>query len=74
MGIAENVKSVVDKKENKQRNFSESKIKYFVRSADKNAENDIFRTRGEDTSILGERYNAGNYCRSKGEKRKPLMR
>ena len=48
-----------------QRNFAESEIKHFIRSHDKNAENAIFRTRDEGTSILGEIYNAGNNCRSK---------
>ena len=35
MGIMENAKCVVDRKENKQRNFAESEIKNFVRSHDK---------------------------------------
>ena len=34
-------------------------------SHDKNTKNAIFRTRDEGTSILGERYNAGDNCRSK---------
>ena len=65
--MAENSKNVVDRKENDQRNFEESETK--LRSDDKNAVNAIFRTPHEGTSILGERYNAGNHCRSK-EKRK----
>ena len=52
----------------KQRNFAEMETKHYIRSYDKNAENGIFRTRDEDTSILGERYSAGNNCRSR-EKR-----
>ena len=60
MGMAEISKSFVDRKENKQRHFAESETKHFVRSHNINAENAIFRTRDEDTSILGERYNAGN--------------
>ena len=55
MGMAENSKSVVYRKENKQRNFAESKTKHLVRSHNKNAENAIFRTREVSTSILGER-------------------
>ena len=63
-----NSKSAVDRKENKQRNFAESETKHLVRSHNKNAENAIFRTHDEDTSILGERYNAGNNCRSKDKR------
>jgi hypothetical protein len=37
MGMAENSKSVVDRKENKQRNFAESETKHFVTSHNKNA-------------------------------------
>ena len=51
MGMAENSKSVVDRKENKQRNFAESETKHFVRNHNKNA---IFRTSDESTSIFGE--------------------
>ena len=58
--MAENSKYVVDRKENKQRNFAESETKHLVRSHKKNDENAIFRTRGESTSILGERYNLGS--------------
>ena len=61
----------MDRKEIKQRNFAESETKQFVGSHDKNAENAIFRTRGEGTSILGERYNAGNNCRGKGTREAP---
>ena len=43
----------------------------FVRSHDKNAENSIFCTHDESTSILGVRYNAGNNCRSKEEREAP---
>ena len=68
--MAENSKSVVDRKENK-RNFAESETKHLVRSHNKNAENTIFWTRDEGTSILGERYNAGNNCRSKEEREAP---
>jgi hypothetical protein len=32
----------------------------------------MFWTYDKGTSMLGERYNAGNYCRSK-EKREPCM-
>ena len=49
-------------------NFVESEAKNVVRSRDRNTENDVFGTRDEGTSILGERYNAGNNCGSK-EKR-----
>ena len=38
---------MVDRKENKQRNFAESDTKNSVTSQDKNAENAIFRTRDE---------------------------
>ena len=65
MGMAENWKSVVDRKEIKQRHFAESETKYYVRSPDKNYENAIFRTYDEDASIPGEIYNAGNYCTNK---------
>jgi hypothetical protein len=58
---------VADRKEYNQRNFSESETKHLLRSHDQNAENAIFLTRDVGTSILGERYNAGNYCRSKKE-------
>ena len=71
MGIAENCKSVVDRKENQQRNFAETETKHLVRSHYKNAENAIFWTRDEGTSILGEIYNAGNHCRSKGQREAP---
>ena len=71
MGMVKISRSVVDRKENKQRNFAESETKHFVRSHNKNAENAIFRTHNEGTSILGERYNAGNNCRSKEEKEPP---
>ena len=67
MGMAENSKCVVNKKENKQ-NFAEIETKLFVRSHNKNVENAIFRTRDKNTSLLGERYNAGNNCRSKEER------
>ena len=43
----------------KPRNFAESETKPFVRIPDKNAENAMFRTHDEDTSILGERYKLG---------------
>ena len=52
MGIAGNSTSVVDRKENKQRNLAESETKHPVRSHNKNAENAIFRTRDEGTSFL----------------------
>ena len=45
--MAENSKSVVDRKENKQINFAESESKHLVRIHNKNAENAIFRTREE---------------------------
>ena len=61
----------MDRKENKQRNFAESETKQLVRSHNKNAENVIFRTRDEGTSILGEIYNAGNNCSSKEERAAP---
>jgi hypothetical protein len=51
----------------KQRHFEESVTKHFVRSHDKNAENAIFRTRDESTSILGEINN----CWSKGKREAP---
>ena len=44
MGMAENSKSLVDRKENKVRNFAKSETKHLVRSHNKNAENAIFRT------------------------------
>ena len=71
MDVAESSKSVVDRKENKQRNFAESETKHIVRSHNKNAENAIFRTRDEGTSILEEIYNAGNNWRSKEENEAP---
>ena len=64
--------SVVDRRENKQRNFAESETRHFVRSHDKNAENVIFRICDEGISILGERYNAGNNYRSKEKKGRPV--
>ena len=63
--MVENSKSVVERKENKQRNFAQSETKHLVRSHNKNSKHPIFRTRDENTSILGERYNAGNNWRSK---------
>ena len=69
--MAVNSKSVVDRKENKQRKFAESETKHLVRSHNKNAENAIFWTRDEGTSILGERYNAANNSRSKEEREAP---
>jgi hypothetical protein len=39
MGMAENNKGVVDRKENKQRNFAQSETKNLVRSHNKNADN-----------------------------------
>ena len=51
----------MDRKEIKDRNFSESEAGNFVRGPDKNAENAIFLKRDEDTSVLGEIYNAGNH-------------
>ena len=72
MGMAENSKRVVDRKENKQRNIAESGTKHLLRSHNKNDENAIFRTRDEGTSILGEiPYNAGNNWRSKEEREAP---
>ena len=69
--MAENYEYVVDRKENKQRDFAESETKHFVRSHDI-AENAIFWTRDEGSPILGKiYYNAGNNCRSK-EKREVL--
>ena len=56
MGMAENSKSVVNRKENKERNFAENKTENFVKNHDKNAENVVFRTRDEGKSILGESY------------------
>ena len=52
MGMVENSKSVMDRKENKQRNFAESETKHLIRSHNKNAENAIFWTRDESKSIL----------------------
>ena len=71
MDMAENSKSVVDKQENKQRNFAESGTVHFISRIDKNAENAIFGTRDENISIIGERYNAGNNCWSKEEREAP---
>ena len=56
MGLAENSKSVLERKENKEINIAESEIKHFVRNA-------IFRTRDESVSILGKIFNAGNNCK-----------
>ena len=58
--MAENFKSVVDRNVIRQINVAETGIKHFLRSHDKNAENAIFRTIDESTSILGEIYNAVN--------------
>ena len=69
--MAENSKSLLDRKENKQRSFAESETKHLVRSHNKNAENTTFRTRDENTSILGERYNAENNWRSNDEREAP---
>ena len=44
MVIAEYSKSVVDRNENKQRNFAESEIKHFVRSLGKNPIKGIINT------------------------------
>ena len=71
MGMAENSKSVVDRKENKQRYFAESETKHLVGSHNEKPENAIFRTRDEDTSILGKRYNASNNFRSMEEREAP---
>ena len=51
--------------------IAENETKHLVRSYDKNVENSMFRTRDEGTSILGERYNAGNNCRSKEKREAP---
>ena len=51
--VRRKILSIVIRKETKQ-NFAESETKHFVRCPDKNAENTIFWTRNEDTSILGE--------------------
>ena len=48
----------IQRKEIKQRNLAKSETKHFVRSHEKKAENAIFWTRDEETSILGDRYNA----------------
>ena len=72
MGMVDNSMSVVDRKENTQRDFAKSETKHLVRSHNKNAENAMFRTRDAGTSILGERYNAGNNCRSKKIKGSPF--
>ena len=48
--------TIVDRKEDKQRNFTESETKHFVRNHNKNSENAIFWTRDGDTPILGEIY------------------
>ena len=66
--MAENSKRVVDRMENKQRNFAKSETKLLVSSHNKNT---TFRIRDEGTSILGGRYNAGNNCRSKEEREAP---
>ena len=42
MGMVENFKCVMDRKENKQRNYSKSENKYFVSCHDRNSENAIF--------------------------------
>ena len=47
------------KKKGKQRNFSESENKHFVRSHAKNDEEAKFRTRDEGTSILLEGLDLG---------------
>ena len=52
MGMVENSKSVLDRKENKQRNFVKSETKHLFRSHNKNAENAIFRTRDETHQSL----------------------
>ena len=61
----------MDRKEIKQRNFAESETKHFVKNHEKAAESVIFCIHDEDTSVLGERYNAGNNCRSQ-KKREAL--
>ena len=48
--------------------------KHLTGSHDKNAENAIFRTCDEDTSILGEKYNAGNRCRNKEKRGRGKLR
>jgi hypothetical protein len=70
MGMAENSKSVVGRKENKDI-LQVVKPNISLEAITKNAENAIFRTRDEGTSILGERYNAGNNCRRKEEREAP---
>ena len=61
--------SVVVRKENKE--ILQKVRTNILLEANKNAENAIFRTRDEGTSILGERYNAGNNCRNKEEREAP---
>ena len=65
MSMQKNSKSIVD------RNFAKSETYPFVRSHYQNDKIAIFRTHDAGTSILGERYNAGNNCRSKVERDAP---
>ena len=67
--MAENSKSVVDRKQNKE---ILQKVRPSISlEAITKAENAIFRTRDESTSIFGERYNAGNNWRSKEQREAP---
>ena len=65
MGMAENSKTVVDRKENKQRNFAESETKHLVRSHNKNAENVMMRAHESLEKDIMLRITAG--LRKKGK-------
>ena len=58
----------MNRKDIKHKDFAESETKHFVRSHDKNAENRIFHTLEESTSIIGKIY---NHCRSKEKRKAP---
>ena len=64
MSMAEN-SECRGQKGNLTKNQAESDTKHLIRRPDLNAENVIFLTHDEGASILGEKYNTWNHCRSK---------
>ena len=65
MSVTEYSKSVIDRKEIKQRHFCKTLNHNFIRTPDKNAKIAICRTCDEDTSIHRERNNVVNPLRRK---------
>ena len=73
MGVTINPKECHGKKGNQTNKQTLQKVRpnISLKITSKNVENAIFRTGDEDTSIFGDRYDAGNHCRSKENKGKP---